>query len=79
MLKSNGFILNGLFGVDDSFFVENSVTADSALDSIVSFEFGLFSTVSFTTNVCDVNEFVVVDFHFWIDVDYYYKVDLFDL
>lgn len=79
MLQSDGFILNGLFGVDDSFFVENSVTADSALDSIVSFEFGLFSTVSFTTNVCDVNEFVVVDFHFWIDVDYYYKVDLFDL
>ena len=63
MLRSDGFILYGLFGVNDSFFVEDSVTADSALDSIVSFEFGLFSTVSLTTNVCDINEFVVVDLH----------------
>lgn len=64
MVRSDGFVLNGLFGVDDSFFVEDSVAADSALDSVVSFEFGLFSTVSLTANVCDINEFVVVDFHF---------------
>lgn len=64
MVRSDGFVLYGLFGVDDSFFVEDSVAADSALDSVVSFEFGLFSTVSLTANVCDINEFVVVDFHF---------------
>lgn len=75
MRRSDGFILNGLFRIDDSFFVEDSVTTDSTLDSIVSFEFGLFSTVSLTTNVCDIDEFVVMDFHFCIDVDYYYKVD----
>lgn len=63
MVRSDGFVLYGLFGVDDSFFVKDSVTADGALDSVVSFEFGLFSTVSLTANVCDINEFVVVDFH----------------
>ena len=39
---SDGFVLDGFFGVDDSFFVEDSIGAVSTLDSIVGFQLRLF-------------------------------------
>lgn len=69
---SDGLVLDGLFGVDDSFLVEDSVSAHGALHGIVCFEFGLLAAVSLSADVGDVDELVVVDFHY-LDVDYYYK------
>lgn len=74
---SDGFVLNGFFGVDDSFLVENSVPADSAFNSVVGFELWLFSAVAFSTNVGNVDQFVFVDLHlFKVDFTYYYKLNI---
>lgn len=49
--ESNSFILDGLFGINDALFVQDTVSTVGTLDSVVRFQLGLFAALCVYTEI----------------------------